>query len=243
MLAGLYSAAAGMAAQETAIDAIGNDLANVSTTGYKSERVGFSDLLYSEVREAGTATSTGAGALARIVGRDHGQGALRETGEPLDLAIEGEGFLQVKRPGGQLALTRDGALHVDASGQLTSADGSLLNPPIALPAGTSPSAVRIAADGTVRVGARTLGRIEVVEVPAPDQLLADGEGAFTATAASGAPQPAKGATVRQGALESSNVDVATEMTQMVSTQRDYQLASTAIQTQSQMMSIANQLRA
>jgi flagellar basal-body rod protein FlgG len=243
MLEGLYSAAAGMAAQETQIDAIGNDLANVSTTGYKAERVGFSDLLYNEVNEAGTATSTGAGAQAQLIGRDETQGALRETGAPLDLAIQGEGYFQVKRPGGQLALTRGGALQVDAGGQLTTADGSLLNPPITLPKGTAPGEVRIAPDGTVRAGTRTLGRIEVVSVAAPDHLLANGAGTFTATAASGAPQAAHAASIRQGALEGSNVDVAAEMVKMVTTQRSYQLASSAIQTQNQMMSIANQLRA
>jgi flagellar basal-body rod protein FlgG len=242
MLEGLYSAAAGMAAQQEQMDAIGNDLANVSTTGYKSERVGFSDLLYNEVRQAGTATTSGAGAVAKVIGRDQSQGGLSETGNPLDIAIQGEGFFQIKRPNGQLALTRVGALQADASGQLVTTDGSLLNPPITLPRGTAPSEVQIAPDGTVRAGTRTLGKIELVNVTSPDQLLADGSGAFTATAASGAPQAAHSASIHQGALEGSNVDVASEMANMVTTQRNYQLDSSAIQTQNQMMSIANQLR-
>jgi flagellar basal-body rod protein FlgG len=243
MLPGLYSAAAGMAAQQEQMDAIGNDLANVSTTGYKAERVGFKDLLYNHVNQAGTLTTVGAGAQAAVIGRDESQGALSETGDPLDLAIEGEGFFQVKRANGHLALTRNGALQVDAGGRLVTADGSLLDPPIALPRGVGAADVQIASDGTVHAGATTLGRIEVVNVAAPEGLLADGAGGFTATAASGAPRAVQGASIRQGALEGSNVDMAQEMTKMISTQRSYQLASTAIQTENQMMSIANQLRA
>jgi flagellar basal-body rod protein FlgG len=226
------------------MDAIGNDLANASTSGYKSERVGFSDLLYNEVSQPGTpeATMNGSGARAQVTGRDQTQGTVSETGQPLDLAIEGEGFFQIKRPNGQIALTRDGSLQADANGQLATADGSLLNPPITLPHGTLPSEVRIAPDGTVRAGTRTLGRIQVVSVASPNHLLADGGGAFTATASSGAAQATQAAHIHQGALESSNVDVASEMVKMVSTQRNYQLASSAIQTQNQMMSIANQLR-
>lgn len=242
MLEGLYSAAAGMSAQQQQMDAIGNDLANVSTTGYKSERVGFQDLLYSQVNQAGTATTSGAGALAQVIGRDSQQGSLQQTGQPLDLAIQGEGFFQVKGAGGKPALTRDGALTVDGKGNLVTSDGSQLEPPITLPAGVRPGEVSIASDGTVHAGTRSLGQIKLVTVPAPDKLLADGAGAFTPTAASGAPKPAQGATIKQGALEGSNVDMASEMTTMVATQRNYQLASTAIQTQNQMLSIANQLR-
>jgi flagellar basal-body rod protein FlgG len=243
MLEGLFSAAAGMAAQEQQLDAIGNDLANVSTDGYKSERVAFSDLLYNTVAQAGTATTTGAGASAQFIGRSGSQGALKQTGRPLDVAIEGAGYLQVTLPNGQLALTRDGALGVDASGTITTAAGHRLAPPIKLPAGVAVGELRIAPDGTVTAGTRKLGQIKLVTVPAPDHLHAEGGGELLPTAASGAIKPASGATIHQGALEDSNVDVAKEMALMVSTQRSYQLTSTAIQTESQMMSIANQLRA
>ncbi len=101
MLEGLYSAAAGMSAQQEQLDAISNDLANISTTGYQSERVAFSDLLYNAVDEAGTESSIGAGASAQVIGRSQAQGPIQETGDPLDLAIEGEGYFQVKGPGGQ----------------------------------------------------------------------------------------------------------------------------------------------
>jgi flagellar basal-body rod protein FlgG len=242
MLEGMYSAAAGMEAQQQQLDAIGNDLANVSTTGYKSERMGFRDLLYNQIEQAGTATTIGTGAAAELVGRDQSQGALQKTGQPLDVAILGPGFLTVKRPGGTVALTRDGALQIDARGRLTTAEGNLLHPPITLPRGTSPDEVAIAPDGTVRVGTRTVGRLALVDVTSPDHLLAAGGNRFTPTAASGAPRPVKGTTVQQGTLEGSNVNVGSEMVQMMSAQRGYQMQSTAIQTQNQMLSIANQLR-
>lgn len=242
MLEGLYSAAAGMSAQQEQLNAISNDLANVSTSGYKAERVAFSDLLYSPVDIAGTQTSAGAGASARVIGRSEAQGALQETGEPLDLAIEGAGYFLVKRANGQVALTRDGSFGVDASGTIVNSEGNRLSPPIKLPTGVSAGEVRIAPDGTVTAGTRKLGQIKLVTVASPEHLLADGGGELTPTAESGKPHAANGK-IHQGALEASNVNIAGEMALMASTERNYQLTSTAIQTESQMMSIANQLRA
>ncbi len=242
MLEGLYSAAAGMSAQQFQLDAISNDLANVSSTGYKSERVAFSDLLYSKVDQAGTETSTGAGANAAVMGHSQTQGAIQETGDPLDLAIEGEGYFLLKRPDGTTALSRNGSFSVDASGAVVDSEGATLEPPIKLPAGVSPSEVRIAPDGTVTAGKHTLGQIKLVTVTSPDHLLSGGNSDFSVTASSGAPHVAATARIHQGALEQSNVNVAKEMALMVSTQRNYQLTSTAIQNESQMMSIANQLR-
>lgn len=242
MLEGLYSAAAGMSAQQEQLNAISNDLANVSTSGYKAERVAFSDLLYNPIKIAGTETTAGAGAKARVIGRTEAQGALQQTSDPLDLAIEGEGFFQVTRANGKVALTRAGAFGVDASGTIVNAEGNRVSPPIKLPAGVSPSEVSIAPDGTVTAGARKLGQIQLVTVTSPEHMLADGGGELTPTAASGAPHAATGK-IHQGALETSNVNIASDMALMASTQRNYQLTSTAIQTESQMMSIANQLRA
>ena len=241
MLEGLYSAAAGMAAQQEQLNAISNDLANVSTSGYKSERVAFSDLLYNPVDIAGTTGTTGAGASAKVIGRSEAQGSITETGDPLDLAIEGAGYFEVVRANGQKALTRDGNLGVDASGTLVNSEGNRLTPPIKLPKGVSPSEVSISSDGTVSADKRKLGQIKLVTVTSPEHLLADGSGELTPTSASGSPHPASGH-IRQGALEASNVNVASEMALMVSTQRAYQMNSTAIQTESQMMAIANQLR-
>jgi flagellar basal-body rod protein FlgG len=242
MLEGLYSAAAGMSAQQEQLNAISNDIANVSTSGYKSERVAFSDLLYNPIKLAGTETTAGAGASARVIGRSEAQGSIQETGNPLDLAIEGSGYFEVTRANGQKALTREGTFGVDAAGAIVNSEGNQLSPPIKLPAGVAASEVSIAPDGTVTAGTRTLGQIKLVTVTSPEHLLADGGGEFTPTATSGAPHPATGK-IRQGALEGSDVNIASEMAQMVSTQRNYQLASTAIQDESQMMSIANQLRA
>jgi flagellar basal-body rod protein FlgG len=242
MLEGMYAAASGMEAQQQQLDSIGNDLANVSTTGYKSERTGFRDLLYNEVNIAGTTTTLGAGAAAQTIGRDQSQGAIQNTGNPLDLAIEGSGFFTVKRSDGTTALTRDGAFEVNSRGQLTTAEGDLLDPPLALPKGTSPGEVAIGPDGTVRAGAKTIGKIALVTVASPDRILADGGSLFSPTAASGSTRPVAGSAIHQGALEGSNVDVSTAMVQMVSAQRNYQLESSAIQTENQMASIANQLR-
>jgi flagellar basal-body rod protein FlgG len=244
MLEGLYSAAAGMSAQQEQLDAISNDLANLSTSGYQSERVAFSDLLYNAVDEAGTESSIGAGASAQVIGRSQSQGPIQETGDPLDLAIEGEGYFQVKSAGGQTALTRNGGFGVDANGTIVDAQGNTLEPPIKLPAGVSAGDLKIGTDGAVTAGKRTLGQIKLVTVPSPDHLLAGGDGTLTPTTGSGAPQAvsANAAKIHQGALEGSNVDMSKEMALMVSTQRAYQMSSSAIQTESQMMSIANQLR-
>lgn len=244
MLEGLYSAAAGMAAQQERIDGVANDLANASTTGYKHVRIGFRDLLYSsEGPSAGPTVRAGAGAAAAIVGRGQEQGPLQQTGNPLDLAIEGPGWFEVRRADGSQALTRDGSLRLDANGRLTTADGDLIQPPIQVPAGTSPSDVSIAADGTVRVGVGApLGRIRLVDVPAPDGLQPLGSNLFAATTASGATQPAQGAALHQGALEGSNVDVGDAMVELMDAQRTFELASKAIQMQDQMLEVADQVK-
>lgn len=245
MLEGLYSAAAGMNAQQQRIDGVANDLANSSTTGYKHVRVGFRDLLYSaQGGGAGPTVLAGAGAAAGFIGRSQEQGATLNTGQPLDVAIQGPGFLQVRRPGGSLALTRDGSLRLDATGRLTTKDGDLVQPLITVPGGTTPDELSIGADGTVRVGdGRALGRIELVTVPAPDGLQALGDNLFAATAQSGAATAAgNDTTLRQGALEGSNVDVGDAMVDMIDAQRSFQLASKAIQMQDQMLEIANQVK-
>jgi flagellar basal-body rod protein FlgG len=242
MLEGLFSAAAGMAAQQLQLDAVSNDLANVNTNGYKSERVGFEDLLYNPVHKAGTETTAGAGAAARVLGRNSSQGALKETGNPLDLAIEGPGFLSLRRAGATV-LTRNGALQLNANGEISDAAGNLLDPPIKVPAGVDASQLHIGSDGTVTAQGKRLGRIALVTVTAPDHLSAEGGGLLAPNAASGAVHPAAGASIHQGALEDSNVDLGRDMATMMSTERAYQMNGTAIQTESQMMAIANQLRA
>jgi len=245
MLEGLYSAAAGMNAQQQRIDGVANDLANVSTTGYKHVRVGFRDLLYSaQGGGAGPTVLAGAGAAAGFIGRSQEQGALQTTGQPLDVAIQGPGFFQVKRADGSIALTRDGSLRLDATGRLTTKGGDLVQPQITVPSGTTPDQIAIAADGTVRVGTgRALGRIELVTVPSPDGLQPLGNNLFAASTQSGQPTTTGTDTsLRQGVLEGSNVDVGDAMVDMIDAQRSFQLASKAIQMQDQMLEIANQVK-
>ncbi|HEY4280274.1 MAG TPA: flagellar hook-basal body protein [Conexibacter sp.] len=242
MLEGLYSAAAGMAAQQQAIDGVANDLANVNTTGYKSVRVGFRDLIYNpQGPPAGPTVSAGAGAAASIIGRSQEQGALRTTDQPLDVAISGPGFIQVRQPDGTPALTRDGSLRVDSLGRIGTADGDLLDPPIQVPANTSIDRVGISRNGTVTVnGGRAIGRIQLVTVASSDGLQPLGSNRFAVTAASGAAGAAGAATTLiQGHLEGSNVDMSSAMTDMMTAQRGYEMTSRVIQMQDDMMSIAN----
>lgn len=241
MLEGLYSAASGMEAQQAQFDAISNDMANVDTPGYQSTIMGFHDLLYSN-GNYGSNVPTGAGAAAEQMGRDQSQGAIQHTGQPLDVAIGGKGFIEVRRQDGTIGLTRNGAFQLNNKRQLTTQTGMLVQPPITIPAGVDPSQVSIASNGTVSVGKQTLGKLSLVDVPAPDGLVADGDSIFSATAASGAIQAAKGASVQQGALEGSNVDMGAEMSKMMAAQQQYAMGSNAIQYEAQMISIANQIK-
>jgi len=244
MLEGLYSAAAGMEAQQQQLDAVANDMANSSTPGYQAEILGFHDLLYSSGgASSGSTVATGAGAAAQVVGRSQVQGAVQNTGQPLDVAIVGPGYIEVRRPDGTIGLTRNGTLQLDGAGQLTTELGMPVNPPITVPRGVEASSIKIAPDGTVSGGGRKLGQIALVTVPSPNNLLADGNSVFSATAASGAIVPATGATLQQGALEQSNVDMASDMVKMINAQQNFSEASKAIQYQDQLLQIANQLRA
>jgi flagellar basal-body rod protein FlgG len=241
MLEGLNSAAAGMAAQQARLDAVSHDLANVNTNGYKQHRVAFRDLVYQQAnRPADREVRTGAGSAAMDGGRAMTQGAVRQTGQPLDVAIQGEGFLQVRLPDGRTGLTRDGALRTDGAGRLVTSTGALVQPAITLPEGVSPGKVKIGTDGTLTADGRALGRLQLVTVRAPQALESVGDTAFVATAASGAATPAPRATLlSQGALEGANVDVADTMVSVIEAQRAFELASKAIQTADQMMEIAN----
>ena len=238
MLEGLYTAAAGMAAQQQRMDALSNDVANVNTAGYKRVRVGFRDLVYQA--SGGGNVRTGAGSALVQLGRGSEQGAFLKTDQPFDLAIEGDGYFQVRRSNtGQIALTRNGQLQVNANGQLVTAEGDQLVPPITLPRGIDPNRVGIGADGTLTAGTRRLGQIQLVTVPAPTGLAAAGNGYYTVTAASGGVRRATTATLQQGMLEGSNVNLADAMVDMMDAQRSYSMASKAIHMQDQMMEIAN----
>lgn len=238
MLEGLYSAAAGMAAQQQRIDAVSNDIANVSTTGYKRTRLSFRDLAYA-AQSTGNDVRAGAGAAASWASRSEVAGAIENTGQPLDVAVVGDGFLQVRRPDGQIGLTRHGALRLNADRQLVTVNGDRLQPPVEIPADVDVADVSIGPDGTVTgPGNRALGQITLRDVPAPAGLQDIGGSVSIPTQASGAVRNAAG-TIQQGALERSNVDMAETMTSLIEAQRAYSLASRALQTQDQLMEIAN----
>jgi flagellar basal-body rod protein FlgG len=192
MIDGLGAAIGGINAQTRRMDALANDIANVNTAGYKPVR-----------------QSTGT--------PDVQQGALEETGQPLDLAIEGDGFFQVSRPGGALGLVRSGAFSVDANGYLVSATGDRVYPPIQLPAGTGPESLAVDPSGAATVNGQQIGQVQIVTVPAAGGLIDNGDGSFGATPASGAPVSATGSRVRQGALEASGTDLASVSVEEIAT--------------------------
>ena len=246
MIDGLYAAASGMIGQQGRLDAISNDLANVSTPGYKTIRHHVSDLLYTKMgyRRAITDTSeTGAGVRGFTLGRTTGQGAINRTDQPLDIALEGAGYLQVTGPDGQVALTRDGNLRIDNDRRITDSQGRPLAPNIRVPAQVNPQDISISADGQVRTPDQTLGQVRVVTVTAPDQLTEAGAGLFLPNENTGPVQAAGDRTrIIQGALESSNVDVSQSFSDMIEAQPANHIASRSIRTWDDLLSTANQIR-
>ena len=238
MLEGMYTAAAGMAAQQQRLGALSNDLANVNTTGYKRVRVAFRDLVYTP---AGPGTAPGiqegAGAAATSVGRGAAQGAIKRTDRRLDVAIDGPGFIRARGANGEEVLTRDGNLRLDAQGRLLTSSGHHTG--VTVPPGTSEASISITRDGQVSNGERLVGRLDLVTVRATDGLRASGDNTFSATDASGAVAAGGDVRVEQGALEASNVDVAEAMTDMMEAQRSFELASRAIRMHDQLLEIAN----
>ncbi len=244
MLSGLNTAAAGMAAQQQRMDAVANDLANANTTGYKHQRVGFRDLVYQQTgRSSAQGVRTGSGAAAVDAGRAFAQGVLQRTDRPLDVAIQGEGFLRIRLADGRDALTRDGGLHIDGARRLVTNTGAYLQPDVTVPAGISESQISIGPDGTVLADRQAIGKLDLVTVRSLQGLISVGDNAFVTSPESGPTAAAPGATVlTQGALESSNTDMANAMVAMIESQRAFQLASKAITTADEMMGIANQVK-
>jgi flagellar basal-body rod protein FlgG len=241
MLEAMNSAAAGMAAQQQRLDATANDLANTNTTGYKHQRVGFRDLVYEQTgRSSAQGVRTGAGSAAVDAGRAFAQGVLQRTDRPLDVAIQGEGFLRIKLPDGRAGLTRDGNLHVDGARNLTTSTGGLVQPAIKIPDGVPEDQIVIGPDGTVTAAGRRVGRLDLVTVRSQAGLLSAGDNAFITSPASGAAIAAPRATsLSAGVLEASNVDIAEAMVGIIESQRAFQLSSKAIATADEMMGIAN----
>lgn len=260
MFRSLHVAATGMAAQETKLDTIANNLANANTTGYKRQDAEFEDLLYQNLRApsanaaGGTAPAgaqVGAGARVVTTSRAFSQGPIEQTGNPLDIAIEGNGFLAVTRKQGEIAYTRAGTLKVDAQGQLCTSDGLALEPPITVPADAT--AITVAADGTItatmagQVQPTQLGQLQLVTFANPNGLSALGHNLYSASASSGAPtagtagEQGRG-TFLQGALEGSNVEVVNEMIALVRTQRAYEINSKVVSAADEMLRNATQVR-
>jgi len=250
----LYTAATGMDAQQTKMDTIANNLANASTTGFKKSRADFEDLMSETIRapqqidpRGGTQPAplqVGMGVRTVSTTRSFSQGEAVQTGNPLDVAIEGTGFFRIQRPNGEYAYTRAGAFRVDADGRLVTQRGELVDPQITVP--KEAQGITIATDGTVsaqvpgRVDATELGRLELSMFQNPAGLEAIGGNLFVETASSGNPTFARpgeqglGA-LSQGFLETSNVKAVEEMVAMISTQRSYELNSKVIQTADQML--------
>jgi flagellar basal-body rod protein FlgG len=261
MIRALWSAASGMKAQQTNLDVIANNLANVNTTGFKKERAEFEDLLYQIDREPGAPVEPGStvptgiqvGVGSRVAGTDRlmGQGTVQVTDNPLDLMIQGKGFFQIAMPDGSTAYTRAGSFKVDAQGQVVTSDGYLLEPPITVP--EDAMEIAVGENGAVSVktaGSSTfeeIGQIELARFVNPAGLLAVGKNLFLETDASGTPvvsnpgEDGMGSLV-QGSLEMSNVQVVDEMVSLIVAQRAYEASSKAVQTADDMLGIANTLK-
>lgn len=250
MIDALYSSATGMLSQQTSMDVIANNLSNATTVGYKRDRMDQTDLAYMPFRlPTGRDGQLGLGAAPGRIDKEMGQGAFQETGRSYDVAIQGEGYLQVTRPNGTLAYTRAGNLQVDARGQLELPSGELVQPRITVPAGASEPT--IGQDGTVSVtvngNIQRIGQLQVTTFANPPGLRAVGGNLFEVTANSGAPQTGAPGTgnrgvVVQGVLENSNVQLASEMISMVTTQRAFEASSKVVTATDEMWGMANGMR-
>jgi flagellar basal-body rod protein FlgG len=256
----LFTAATGMTAQQLNLDVIANNLANVNTTSFKRSRVDFHDLLYQTLRAPGAAAAQGLQIPAGIqIGSGVGvvsvtklfeQGPFVETGNTLDVAIEGDGFFQITLPDGEIAYTRDGSFQINRDGTIVTADGFALEPEITIP--DNAINTTIGADGTVTVtlsdGATDeLGQIELARFINPAGLLSQGRNMFRQSESSGDPilgNPGEdgAGTLRQGFIETSNVSVVDEIVQLIITQRAFEINSSVISASDQMLQTANNMR-
>jgi flagellar basal-body rod protein FlgG len=249
----LWSAKTGLDAQNTQMAIIANNLANANTTGYKSSRANFQDLLYQNVRQVGaqstqnTQYSTGLtlGTGVRIVAtqKDFTQGSVTQTNGALDVSISGRGFFQITMPDGTLAYTRDGTFALDNQGNVVTATGYPISPALTIPQGTQ--SVTIGTDGTVTTlsaanKSTTIGQVQLADFVNEEGLQPTGNNLLIESAASGAPQVSTPGTnglgtLQQGALETSNVNTVTELVNMIECQRAYEMNSKAITTVDQML--------
>ena len=259
MLPALWVSKTGLSAQDMNLTTISNNLANVSTTGFKRDRAEFQDLLYQIRRQPGAQSSqdsqlpTGLqlGTGVRIVGTSKmfTEGSLQTTEQPLDMAVNGRGFFQILQPDGTVSYTRDGSFHLDSNGQLVTSQGYSLEPAIVLPAEVQ--TFTVGEDGTVSVTVsgdptpQVVGNIQTADFVNPAGLQAIGNNLFLENGSSGAPQGGTpgwtgSGTVLQNTLENSNVSVVEELVNMITTQRAYEMNSKVISTADQMLSFITQ---
>jgi len=260
MMRSLWISKTGMEAQQTQLDAISHNLANTATNGYKRGHAVFEDLMYQNLRQAGansseqstlpTGLQMGLGTRAVGMARSFAQGNLQSTGNPLDMAIKGNGFFQVQMPDGSTAYTRDGSFQLNGQGQLVTQNGYVVQPGITVPA--TAQAVNVATDGTVSVvlpgqtAPQPLGQLQLATFVNPAGLDPRGENLFTETVASGnpntgAPLSAGFGAVSQNFVETSNVNMVEELVTMIQTQRAYEINSKAINTSDQMLQKLTQM--
>ncbi|QHS10013.1 flagellar basal-body rod protein FlgG [Sinimarinibacterium sp. NLF-5-8] len=254
----MWVAKTGLDAQQTRMSVISNNLANVSTTGFKKGRASFEDLVYQNHRQPGgqssqqtelpTGLMLGTGVRVVATDKNFSEGNIIQTENAFDLAINGRGFFEIQMPDGSTAYTRDGTFQLDSQGQMVTNSGFLLQPGINIPDGAL--SVTVGRDGTVSVqmpgnaASQQVGSITLTDFVNPAGLQALGENLFSETTASGPPQsgaPAQSGlgTLMQGSLETSNVNVVEELVNMIETQRAYEMNSKAISTSDQMWGYIN----
>jgi flagellar basal-body rod protein FlgG len=260
MIRSLWISKTGMEAQQTQLDTIAHNLANVGSNGFKRGHVVFEDLIYQNLRQAGAASSeqtqlptglqVGLGVRPVATSRIFSQGNLQQTTHNLDIAIKGNGFFQIQMPDGTVGYTRDGSFQVDPNGQLVTNSGYVVQPGIAIPANAQ--SVTIAQDGTVtasmpgQAAPQNIGQLQLASFVNPAGLDPLGSNLFAETAASGGPSTGSpqsnglGA-LQQGYVETSNVNVVEELVSMIQTQRAYEMNSKAIQTSDQMLQKLSQI--
>jgi flagellar basal-body rod protein FlgG len=257
----LFIAATGMNAQQAQMDVISNNLANVSTTGFKGSRAVFEDLMYQTLRQPGanstqetelpSGSQVGTGVQQIATERLYTQGNLQQTGNSKDIAINGAGFIQVQMPDGTTSYTRDGSLQTNAQGQLVTASGYPVIPAITVPANAT--SLTIGSDGVVTVttagstGNTTIGSLQLAMFINPAGLQSNGENLVSETASSGAPTITTpglngSGTINQGYIEASNVNVVQELVNMIQTQRAYEINSKAVTTSDQMLQTLTQMQ-
>ena len=260
MIRALFTGATGMVAQQMNMDTIANNLANVNTTGFKKSRVNFQDLLYETIKPAGTETSDGAtipegiqvghGVRPSSIAKLYSTGNMIQTGNPLDIMIEGEGFFQIELPNGEIAYSRDGSFKRNQTGVVMTADGYQLTPGITIP--NDAEAISVGRDGVVSVNVagvqQNIGTMQLVRFINPAGLDARlGGNILLETEASGTPTTGTPGIdgmgmIAQGFLENSNVQVVEEILQMIIAQRAYEASSKVIQSSDEMLQLANNVK-